>query len=262
MKRLFMSLICGMFIMSISAQYLDGYNCIFLDSKTNNAHGVDDIIEETLVDYGFKVVKNSDEISSIREERMATLRLTYNFELRSGQASSFRIKLENMLNETVLESEGLANSFMSSRRDMTKSCEKALRKITDQDYSFNPQKTPSLPSPISIYAKFDEEQIKELLNNNTELDRIEGIYKNIGGDYFKLAILNEKGMFNAIVLDTDVKTMFKGDVKAVFEHLRGNYYNATYYDNNYSKSESIAEFDDQNLILKIGDNSFMKIYPN
>ena len=43
-----MSLICGMFMMSISAQDLDGYNCIFLDSKTNNAHGVDDIIEETL----------------------------------------------------------------------------------------------------------------------------------------------------------------------------------------------------------------------
>lgn len=262
MKHYLLSLFLSIFYLSISAQDFDGYNCVFLDSKTNNAHGVDDIIENSLVNYGFRVVKKAEEISNKREERMATMVLTYTFELRSGQASSFRIKLTNMLDETIIESEGLSNSFLSSRREMTKSCEKALRKITAQRYTFDPNKSPKLSSPVSSYANYTEEQFKDKLRNESNIDQIEGIYKNIGDNFYKLAIVKENDKFYAIVLDTDIKTMFTGDVKAVFEYLRGTFYNTAYYNNDYSKVESVSEYNSEDFILKIGDFQFMKIFPN
>lgn len=262
MKRFFLFLNFLLFVYCLSAQDFDGYNCVYLDSKTNNAHGVDEIIEKSLTKYGFNVVKKAEEIPSERTRRMATLILTYNFELRAGQASSFRIKLVNMLNETILESEGLANSFLSSKRDMTRSCEKALKKITSQPYKFDSSKTPRLSSPLSSYSNYSEDQFKKEIEREIDVDPIVGIYKNIGDDFYKLVIVKENDKFFAIVLDTEVKTMFKGDVKAVFEILRGKYYNTVYYKNDYSKIECVSEYNSDDYILKIGNFQFMKIFPN
>ena len=95
---------------------------------------------------------------------------------------------------------------------------------------------------------------------SADIDVIEGIYKNMGGSFFKLAILKDNGKFLAIVMDTDRSNWFVGSVKVVFEELKSNFYNTSYYDDNYSRLETISEID-ENGVLKIGDYSYMKIFP-
>ena len=75
MKRIISFLFAMSSIMSF-AQQLDGYNCIFLNSHTNNQWGLDDRIKSSFIEKGFKVVTSRDEISKKPNERLATLELT------------------------------------------------------------------------------------------------------------------------------------------------------------------------------------------
>ena len=61
-------------------------------------------------------------------------------------------------------------------------------------------------------------------------------------------------------MDTDQRNWYQGDVKAVVEELKAKFYNISYYENDYKKVESIAELSEDG-ILKMGNNSYMKIYP-
>ena len=54
------------------AQRLDGYNCVFLNSHTNNQWGLDDRLIESFINKGFKVVTSRDDIPSTLNERLAT----------------------------------------------------------------------------------------------------------------------------------------------------------------------------------------------
>ena len=94
-----------------------------------------------------------------------------------------------------------------------------------------------------------------------DINIVEGIYKNIGGSFYKLAILADDNKYVAIVIDTDQSNWYVGAIKAVIEHIKNNFYNICFYENNYSKTETISELND-NGVLKIGEHSFMKIFPN
>ena len=101
-------------------------------------------------------------------------------------------------------------------------------------------------------------------NNNyglsSRIEDVEGIYKNIGGSYFQIAILADQGKYLAIVMETDQPNWFVGSVKAIIEKLRSNYYNTSYFEDNYSKTETISELD-KNGVLKMGNQSYMKLFP-
>ena len=256
MKKIF-TLLFAMSSMMAFAQQLDGYNCIFLNSHTNNQWGLDDRLKKSFVDKGFMVVTSRDEISKNPNERLATLELTYSFEIKIG-GSPFNFKLVNMLGEKVFEAEGVGNTF-SAKADANRACKRALGKMESLSYKFDPSKTPKLPTPTTEKSSWTENQIKEYLSS-PDKNVIEGIYKNVGGSFYKLAILKDNDKFLAIVLDTDRSNWFVGSVKIVFEELKSNFYNTSYYDDNYSRLETISEIDD-NGVLKIGDNSYMKIYP-
>lgn len=75
----------------------------------------------------------------------------------------------------------------------------------------------------------------------------------------KLAILKDGDRFLALVMDTDKKNWYHGDVKAIFSRLRSNYYNAMYFKKNYQKVESIVQLSDDG-ILKIGDFSYIRLF--
>lgn len=75
----------------------------------------------------------------------------------------------------------------------------------------------------------------------------------------KLAILKDGDRFLALVMGTEKKNWYHGDVKAVFTHLRSSYYNTTYFKKNYQKVESIVQLSDDG-ILKIGDFSYIRLY--
>ena len=92
------------------------------------------------------------------------------------------------------------------------------------------------------------------------IEDVEGIYKNIGGSYFQIAILADQGKYLAIVMETDQPNWFVGSVKAIIEKLRSNYYNTSYFEDNYSKTETISELD-KNGVLKMGNQSYMKLFP-
>jgi hypothetical protein len=126
-------------------------------------------------------------------------------------------------------------------------------------YKFDPSKTPKLPTPTTEKSSWTENQIRDYLSSDN-IDVVEGIYKNMGGSYYKLAILKDNGKFLAIVMDTDRPNWFVGGVKVVLESLKDNFYNTSYYDDNYSRLETISEID-ANGVLKIGNNSYMKIFP-
>ena len=256
MKKIFTLLFAMSSIMSF-AQQLDGYNCIFLNSHTNNQWGLDDRLKKSFVDKGFMVVTSRDEISKKPNERLATLELTYSFEIKIG-GSPFNFKLVNMLGEKVFEAEGVGNTF-SAKADANRACKRALGKMENLSYKFDPSKTPKLPTPTTEKSSWTENQIKEYLSS-PDKNIIEGIYKNVGGSFYKLAILKDNDKFLAIVLDTDRSNWFVGSVKIVFEELKSNFYNTSYYDDNYTRLETISEID-ENGVLKIGDNSYMKIYP-
>ena len=239
------------------AQQLDGYNRVFLNSHTNNQWGLDDRIKSSLVKKGFEVVLSRDDIPATPSERLATLELTYHFEVRYG-GTPFIFKMTNMLGEKVFEVEGVGNT-MSAKADVNRGCRRALEKIEDMPYKFDPSKTPQLPTPTISKSSWTEKQIRDYLSSS-ELNPIEGIYKNVGGTFYQIAILKEEGKFYAIVTETDQTNWFAGNVKAVFESLRTNFYNTSYFEDNYTKTETIAELD-SNGVLKIGNHSYMKLFP-
>lgn len=255
------NIMCFLFlVLSITsfAQKLDGYNCIFLNSHTNNQWGLDDRIKEAFIEKGFKVITSREELSKVPNERMATLELTYSFTVKYG-GTPFKFILTNMLGEKIFEAEGVGNT-MAAKADANRACKRALGKMQKIPYSFNPSKTPKLPTPDTDKSTWTETQIREYLSSSN-IDDIEGIYKNIGGSYYKLAILKENGKFLAIVMDTDCANWFVGGVKVVFGSLKPGFYDTSYYDDNYSRIETISEIDDKG-VLKIGDYSYMKIFPS
>lgn len=256
MKRIVLFLFAMSSVMSF-AQQLDGYNCIYLNSHTNNQWGLDDRIKKSFEDKGFMVVTSPEKISKKPTERLATLELTYSFEIKYG-GTPFNFKLVNMLGEKVFEAEGMGNT-MSAKADANRACKRALGKMEKLPYKYDPSQTPKLPTPTTEKSLWTEDRIKEYLLS-ADIDVIEGIYKNMGGSFFKLAILKDNGKFLAIVMDTDRSNWFIGSVKVVFEELKSNFYNTSYYDDNYSRLETISEID-ENGVLKIGDYSYMKIFP-
>lgn len=239
------------------AQQLDGYNCIFLNSHTNNQWGLDDRIIESFTNKGFKVVTTMEEVPSTPSERLATLELTYKFEVRYG-GTPFNFKLTNMLGNLIFEAEGVGNTI-SAKADANRACRRALGKMEKIPYQYDPSKTPKLPVPLTEKSSWSEKEIRSYLSSN-DIDEIEGIYKNIGGSFFQFAILKDDGKYVAIVLKTDLPNWFIGNVKATFEMLRNKYYNATFFEDNYGKLETIAELD-SNGVLRIGEHSFMQIFP-
>jgi hypothetical protein len=182
---------------------------------------------------------------------------SYSFEIKYG-GTPFNFKLVNMLGEKVFEAEGMGNT-MSAKADANRACKRALGKMEKLPYKYDPSQTPKLPTPTTEKSLWTEDRIKEYLLS-ADIDVIEGIYKNMGGSFFKLAILKDNGKFLAIVMDTDRSNWFVGSVKVVFEELKSNFYNTSYYDDNYSRMETISEID-ENGVLKIGDYSYMKIFP-
>ena len=256
MKRIISFLFAMSSIMSF-AQQLDGYNCIFLNSHTNNQWGLDDRIKSSFIEKGFKVVTSRDEISKKPNERLATLALTYSFEIKYG-GTPFNFKLVNMLGEKVFEAEGVGNT-MSAKADANRACKRALGKMEKLPYKYDPSKTPKLPTPTTEKSSWTDSQIKDYLSS-ADIDEIEGIYKNMGGPFYKLAILEDNGKYLAIVMDTDRSNWFVGSVKIIFEKLKDKFYNTSYYDDNYSRLETISEISVDG-VLKIGDYSYMKIYP-
>lgn len=258
MKKILLSMLCllGM-AFSAEAQVLDGYNTIFLKSHTNNQWGVDDRIKEAFTNKGFSVVMAESEIPTDRQGRLATLTLTYSFEVKYG-GTPFHYDLVNMLGEKVFEAEGMGNT-MSAKADVNRACKKALNKMESLEYSFDSSKTPKLPTPETKLATLTDEQMMAVLKDVDE-QSIEGVYKNMNEANFKLAILKDGDKYLALVMATDEKNWCHGDVKAVFEHLRGKYYNATYFKKDYQKVESIVQLSEDG-ILKMGDYSYIKVYP-
>lgn len=127
MKRIMLFLFAMSSVMSF-AQQLDGYNCIYLNSHTNNQWGLDDRIKKSFEDKGFMVVTSPEKISKKPIERLATLELTYSFEIKYG-GTPFNFKLVNMLGEKVFEAEGMGNT-MSAKADANRACKRALGKKT------------------------------------------------------------------------------------------------------------------------------------
>lgn len=255
MKQLLLLFLAMSSMMSF-AQQLDGYNTIFFNSHTNNQWGLDDRIKTSLIKKGFNVILSRDDIPSSPNERLATLELTYHFEVRYG-GTPFIFKLTNMIGEKVLEVEGVGNT-LSAKADVNRACRRALEKIEKMPYKFDPSKTPKLPTPTINKSSWTEKQIREYLSN--EINPIEGIYKNIGGTFYQIAILKEENRFYAIVMDTDQTNWSPGYVKAVFESLKTDFYNTSYFEDDYSKTETISELSN-NGVLKIGNHSFMKLFP-
>lgn len=259
MKKLFIIVAYLLSIaFNVSAQELDGYNTIFLKSHTNNQWGVDDRIKEAFLNKGFNVVESEQDIPSDRQGRLAALVLTYNFEVKYG-GTPFHYDLINMLGEKVFEAEGVGNT-MSAKSDVNRACKRALSKMEKLPYLFDSLKTPKLPNPETKLSSLTNEQITEILKDVAE-NSIEGIYKNMNESYYKLAILKDGDKFFALVMDTDQKNWYHGDVKASFEYIRDKYYNVTYYKKDYQKVESVIQLSDDG-ILKIGEYMYLKVYPS
>lgn len=172
------------------------------------------------------------EIPSDRQGRLATLTLTYYFKVRYG-GTPFHYDLVNMLGEKVFEAEGVGNT-LSGRADVNRGCRRALNKMESIPYAYDPNKTPKLPSPETKLSVYTDEQIIASLEN-VDVNGIEGIYKNMNEAYYKLAVLKDGDKYIALVMDTDQKNWYHGDVKAEFIYLRGNYYNAIYFKKDYQK---------------------------
>lgn len=258
MKKVVFITFCLMsIVLSAKAQVWDGYNTIYLKSHTNNQWGLDDRIKDAFTHKGFNVVTSEEDIPTNRQERLATLILTYSFEVKYG-GTPFHYDLVNMLGEKVFEAEGVGNT-LSAKADVNRGCKRALAKMEHLPYSFDSSKTPKLSTPETKLSSLSDEQITDALKN-VDANGIEGIYKNINESYFKFAVLKDNNMFYALVMDTDQKNWYHGDVKVVFEHLRENYYNTVYYKDNYQKIESIVQLT-RDGILKIGNYSYIKLYP-
>ena len=146
---------------------------------------------------GFKVVTSRTDIPNAPNERLATLELTYSFEIKYG-GTPFNFKLKNMIGEQVFEAEGVGNT-MSAKADANRACKRALGKMEKMPYKFDPSKKQKLPTPNTEKSSWTESQIREYLSTSRIKD-VDGIYKNIGGSYFQIAILADQGKYLAIVM--------------------------------------------------------------
>ena len=253
-KNLFFSIL--MIIPCISnAQELDGYKNLYIVSQ-GEGYGVVDIIRDFFIEKGFEVITNKDEISKKRDERMATVVCTYSYEVKSDVGTYLTMEFTNMLGEKVITLNGHANGWSTVKHEVRKSTQKALRSI--KHYSYNPENTPMPPTPRSSYSSWSEQDIKTYLAKFT--DDFEGIYKSVGNPYFKLAILKEEGRYISIVVDTDQQYWNSGDVNGMFEYVKPNCYSTTFFYDNYKKLETFSAID-ENGVLKIGDYSYIKIFP-
>ena len=238
------------------AQQLDGYKNICIMSK-GEGYGVVDIVSDFFIEKGFQVITDISNISKDRDERMATIICSYSYETKASIGTFLTMEFHNMLGEKILTLNGHSNGWSTVKHEVRKSTQKCLKSI--KSYNYDSSKTPMPPTPQSNKSKWSEEKVKAYFNNNNH-NNIEGIYKSIGNLYFKIAILEENGNFLSIVLDTDQKYWSKGDVNAIFKAVKPGYYSVEYYYDNYKKLDTISTID-ENGILKIGDFSYMKIYP-
>lgn len=237
------------------AQELDGYKNLRIVSQ-GEGYGVVDIIKDFFVEKGFKVITNKDEVSKKRDERMATLVCTYSYEVKSDVGTYLTIEFSNMLGEKILTLNGHANGWSTVKHEVRKSAQKALKSI--KHYSYNPEKNPTPPTLNSKYSSWSEDDIKSYLT--TVKDDLEGIYKSTGSPYFKLAILKENGHYVSIIIDSDQPYWTSGDVNGIYEYVKPNCYSTSFFYENYKRLETFSNIDN-NGVLKIGDYSYIRIFP-
>lgn len=257
MKRIVFFILVMHSVMS-SAQRLDGYNCVSILSHVNDEFKIEKLIEETFLKKGFKVIRTSGTIHQTLDERLTTLICSYEYTIGNKVGSTVSIKLKNILGEDVLDLKGYGQTW-TIKSDMNKACRRALKPVSESKYSYKSSLSPKLPIPTTNKASWTEAQIKDYLSKS-EIDPIEGVYKNINGTYYKFAILKESDVYYAVIMETECANWFVGSVKVVFEKLKANLYNTCFYDDNYSKKETISELD-KDGILKMGSLSYVKIYP-
>ena len=240
----------------LSAQELDGYKNLCIISQ-GEGYGVVDIIRDFFVEKGFTVVIGKDNISQKRDERMATVICTYSYEVKSSVGTFLTIEFTNMLGGKILTLNGHANGWDTVKHEVRKSTQKALKKGI-KNYSYNSEKTPMPPTPRSNYSSWQEKDIKSYLS--TTKDHLEGIYKSVGNPYFKLAILKEDEHYISMVLDTDQQYWSYGDINGIYDQVKPTYYSTTFYYDNFKKLETFSTIEESG-VLKIGDFTYMKIFP-
>ena len=129
--------------------------------------GLDDRIKAAFEKKGFKVVTSRTDIPNASNERLATLELTYTFEIKYG-GTPFNFKLKNLIGEQVFETEGVGNT-MSAKADANRVCKRALGKMEKMPYKFDPSKPPKLPTPYTEKSSWTESQIREYLSTSTSV---------------------------------------------------------------------------------------------
>lgn len=260
MKKILFMLVFVTSGIHVNAQLLDGYNCLYLVSHGDGRHtNNEQLIVNCFRDKGFQIIENEDLLPQNRRDRMAVLKCEYDFYIKYQVGTFLTLELKNMLGENVMTLKGHGNSFASVKNEIVRATRGALVTIKNYPYTFDPSKTPHTQMLESEISHWSEERITSYLTSQT-IDEIEGIYRNIGGSHYKLAIIKDGGNYTAVILETDQPNWAKTDVKAQFESIRDNFYTVKFYDDSCNKIETMAEINDKG-ILKIDDSSFMKIYP-
>ena len=137
-------------------------------------------------------------------------------------------------------------------------------------YTYNEKLTPTFDE-VLVLNKIDknEDEIKKYLDSN-KIESIEGIYKSYKSDeYNKIAIIKDKDIYKAILLESNMSNWTNGEIKAEFESTSvDGVFSTKYYNADKKSIETFANIEGGLLSVELkslnGEDAttkYLKLYP-
>lgn len=249
----------------------------------DHAYGITSSIANAFTKKGLIVVDAINERNVPQELMNKPCLLLFATPLLTDGTFAVKLKLDivNCYNENIFSNEVSGTATFTVDEAYTKAIKKLTKEIEAIPYSFNSKLTPELKIEVNPDYNIQntgltEDSIRNFLDQN-KIEDIEGIYKsyraaNDNSPSYKFGIIKKgKGLFQAIIIESESSNWKKGEIKMILESTAiGDVYSVQYYMQDKSKVETFAS--SSNNILKIdfanaknanenAISSFIKIYP-
>ncbi len=274
MKHLFF-IIMMMCAITIYAHKINNYKFVYIE-EAGNLHGIEEKLSSKLSKLGFHVVSSNDLEEINKEDKTLLLTVTYDWIANVGAPSTLKITFSDNYGNDIYKVTTQGNTW-TEKGDMNIALNKLSRKLEDLHYKFNvpTQGVSKKESEETEFSGWTDEQIMQYLDNN-RVNPIEGIYKtytNLDEFNFKLAILQKKKTYYAIVLESDDGRWKRGETKMTFNYIDGyngvNSYDVSYFDSKGKKQNTLAKMEGRVLTVgvdlggeEIEEWDLLKIYPS
>lgn len=264
---------------TITAQELNGFKYIYVldpqydnnGTKSSDIYGIASEVRKVFSEKGFTVVNNQTiQNPDFHDELNALLVCGINHDWNGWTGATVHLTFNDSFGNIVFNSSGASGLGLSVQTWTNNALGKALSRIKNMRYKYDPNKTPKPNLPEVEMTDWTEEKVRAYLDESTSHDRLEGIYKSIADEtlgYYRLGIIKDGYKYKVIVLETDQKYWKPGELKGIMEPASMGVYSVTWYMGGKQRVEIFGQLDARG-ILELDFNSvnnstsrFLKMYP-